>query len=61
MTQEHPEQPGRVPVGELRELVEEQKDRASQYETFNDAHMEGLSKGYQQCADELETVIERYE
>jgi hypothetical protein len=48
-------------VAELRELVSQQQDRANQYETFNDNHMEGLSKGYQQCANQLQEIIDRYE
>jgi len=61
MTSEHPEQPGRVPVGELRELVAKQEARAEQYDTFNDEHMAGLAKGYQQCAKQLSEVLDRYD
>ena len=43
---------------ELEELVAEQKDRARRYETFTDPHMEGLSKGYRQCANQLQEIIE---
>ena len=54
MTAEHPEQPGRVPVGELRELVE-------QWRQYNDGYAgEGMDL-YSNCANDLEAVIERYE
>ena len=49
MTAEHPEHPGRVPVGELRELVEEWDE---------------YSSGCRCCTShvyKLQEVIERYE
>ena len=50
-----------VPIEELQALVKHQKSRADQYSTFTDEHMKGLAKGYKQCADQLQAVIEDYE
>ena len=58
MTQELPEQPGRVPVGELRELVEEWRDYRD--EAVND-ELDGYAGGHTECIKDLEAVIERYE
>ena len=55
MTQELPEQPGRVPVGELKELVEEWR------ETADYIHGERGPDVKKRDADDLEAVIERYE
>ena len=52
MTAEHPEQPGRVPVGELRELID-------RWEAMAELQSNGIV--HQECADELEAVIERYD
>ena len=49
MTAEHPEQPGRVPVGELRALVERW-----------DSSVYHRTPAWE-CAEELAEVIERYE
>ena len=51
MTQELPEQPGRVPVGELRELVEEWDLRVDLHHEY----------AYEDCASDLEGVLEKYE
>ena len=53
MTQELPEQPGRVPVGELRELVDEWEDGDSGPMLWRD-----IAK---RRKTQLEAVIERYE
>ena len=58
MTQEHPEQPGRVPVGELRELVEHWRQKAEK-KTGDD--WESVAIGQEWCAEELEAVIDKYE
>ena len=50
MTAEHPEQPGRVPVGELRAFIEERRDS-----------YEHMAFEKQDLLDDLEAVIERYE
>ena len=59
MTAEHPEQPGRVPVGELRELVEEMRDHADT--EFDDGKGRYAATVQRKWARQLETVIERYE
>jgi len=53
MTAERPEEPGRVPVGELRELAKEwDKQRTGNYE---------VDKAYERAAERLTEVIEDYE
>jgi len=63
MTEELPMQPGRVPVGELRALVEE-------WEANEEWHREqSIKKGnggqawqtFKECREELREVIDRYE
>ena len=61
MTEDHPEQPGRVPVGELRELVEVWEDKVECYEPIEARWTEGIQRDYTDCANDLEAVIERYE
>ena len=56
MTAEHPEQPGRVPVGELRALVKKFDD--PEWGQKKDYYAE---IGLHIAAKELEAVIERYE
>lgn len=67
MTAERPEQPGRVPVGELRELV---KHFREQHELTADGERgpihgtpygNGVSAGLDYAANELEAVLEKYE
>ena len=58
MTAEHPEAPGRVPVGELRALVEEWHERADGNEAFG---YEYDGAAYRSAAKELEAVISEYE
>jgi len=60
MTADHPEEPT-VPVSELRELINHQRDRADQYETFNNERIARLAKGYRQCANQLEELVAEYE
>ena len=59
MTQELPEQPGRVPVGELRALVEDWREFTDVAETTE--YSEGINNGVDSCADAIERVIERYD
>ena len=65
MTAEIPKQPGRVPVGELRDLVEEwREDVTIKAEISSDdkkPDLWGEVGVLEMKADELETVIERYE
>jgi len=56
MTADHPEEPGRVPVGELRELLE-MWDEISTYDEMPD----GQRAIFAVCAKELRGVVERYE
>ena len=64
MTAEHPEQPGRVPVGELRALADafeaygESNERKSK---IGGEFYEGAAVGRYRCSEELEAVIERYD
>ena len=72
MTQEHPEQPGKVPIGELKELVEEwdveigKSDELAQ-EIANGKRRgsrrfpEGHRSGVWKCKQDLEELIEPYE
>ena len=59
MTAEHPEQPGRVPVDELTELVEEWRH---EYEmpAGTGGHLE-VAKAFEKCGNELEELVEEYE
>jgi hypothetical protein len=50
-----------VPVSDLRGLINFQRSREDKYETFNDEQMGGLAKGYGQCANQLEELVEEYE
>jgi len=59
MSQEHPEQPGRVPVEELRALVDEWEKFTDVIE-WND-YNKGVNEGVGSCAEELDTVLKRYE
>ena len=59
MTQEHPEQPKKVPIGELKELVEEW--RAFADSDGWDGYSRGVNEASESCANELEEVLERYE
>lgn len=69
MTEEHPEQPGRVPVDELKELVGElrskqerhiERGREKQSEVVENYHY-GFSDGYKIVAGRLERLVEQYE
>jgi hypothetical protein len=53
MTQEHPEQPGRVPVGELQALVEKWEGTDTDPTLYRDSLTRGI--------DDLQGVIEEYE
>jgi len=55
MTQEHPEQPKKVPVEPLRELVKRWNDAADYAE--NEGYLREYD-GIMGCADELEQTIE---
>jgi len=67
MSQEHPEQPGRVPVGELRALVADIEDKASDVDEMDratdsaNAHANGVSCGIRWTRDRLTDVISKYE
>ena len=53
MTQELPEQPGRVPVGELRTLADEwEKQRTGNRD---------VDQSFERAAERLREVIDRYE
>ena len=60
MTQEHPEQPGRVPVEELTELVEEWRRKADGNKIISDEQL-GEVRIYAKTADELQELVEQYE
>ena len=53
MTAEHPEEPGRVPVRDLRELVEEWSNTNTDPTLYRDS----LSR----AIDELEELVAEYE
>ena len=59
MTGEIPEQPGRVPVGESRELVEEMRGHADT--EFDGGKGKYAATVQRKWARQLEEVIDRYE
>ena len=56
MTQEHPEQPGKVPIGELTELVEVWRGMSDHQNT-----PKHNATTLNWCSDELEELVEQYE
>jgi hypothetical protein len=59
MTAENPEEPGRVPVSDLRELIGEwgQFTDVTDWNDYN----KGVSDGVNGCAKDLEELVEQYE
>ncbi len=60
MTEDHPEQAGRVPVDELKELVEEWRRKADGSKIISDEQL-GEVRIYAKTADELQELVEQYE
>ena len=58
MPAEHPEQPGRVPLGELRELVEWL--RYDREQRAGSAGNLAAAKAYEEAADKLESLADEH-